>query len=418
MQTPALNKPKLVIFDVEGVLIPKNRFLFEMGRSLGFVPLLKVFFYGFLYEIGFVNLGSALRSIFGSARGMQMEALMQIAEKIPIVVGSKDMFAYLKERGYKTALISSGLPTNVVEFIANKIGADYAFGLEIGTERDILTGEIWGEVIDRNGKLSVLNKLVAEDCLTAKDCVVVADDRNNASIFLKEALKIAYNPGFILRLKADRIVRGEINGLMAVIDGQPKPHMKLSGNDVLRETIHASGIFVAIIASQTGAFGSLVITVSTIFVLGLYATSEYLRTIGKKMAVIYSITRKAASPSELYQLVLAPVYFALGIIITLLLFPAPANYAAIAVFALGDSSASIVGGAFSKTSLPFNKDKSVEGSAAGLLFAFLGALIFVSPLVALFGALVAMIVECLPLPVNDNLVIPLFTGLAFTLILR
>jgi hypothetical protein len=28
-------KKRLVIFDVEGVLIPKNRFLFEVGKSLG-----------------------------------------------------------------------------------------------------------------------------------------------------------------------------------------------------------------------------------------------------------------------------------------------------------------------------------------------------------------------------------------------
>jgi len=415
LSAPTHDKSRLIIFDVEGVLIPKNRFLFEMGKKLGFTPLLKVFFYGFLYEIRLINLRSALRNIFSSAKGMHIEVLMQIAEKIPLVAGAEEMFLYLKSRNHKTALISSGLPTRIVRLMADRVGADYAFGFEIGVSNDRLTGEIWGDVIEDNGKLGILKKIVADECLALSDCTVVADDRNNASIFLKESLKIAYNPDFVLRIKADRIVMGGISRVISAINGEPKHRVKVSRNDILRELIHASGIFVPIVASFVGI---QMVAVAIIVVLGLYGTSEYLRTEGRKMPLIYSITRKAASPSELYQLVLAPVYFALGILLTLLLFPAPASYAAIAAFALGDSAASIFGSAFSKTSLPFNKDKSLEGSAAGFFFAFVGALLFVSPLAAMVGAAIATIVEFLPLPINDNLIIPLCTAVAFVLILR
>ncbi|HEX9261275.1 MAG TPA: HAD family hydrolase [Candidatus Bathyarchaeia archaeon] len=407
--------PKLVVFDVEGVLIPKNRFLFEMGKILGFIPLLKVFLYGFLYEIGLIQLKSALRKIFASARGLEVETLISLASKVPLVPGVEDVFRRLKAQGCKTAIVSSGLPAMAVKVVANEIGADYSFGFEVGVEGSRLAGEIWGDVIERNGKLAVLSRIVAYEHLSPGDCAVVADDRNNASIFLKEAFKIAYNPDFILRIKADSVVTGRISKVLAVINGEPKHRGKPSRNDVLRELIHASGIFVPIVAMKIGV---PVVATSIILVLGIYSASEYLRTVGKRVPVIYLITRKAASPNELYQLVLAPVYFALGILFALLLFPYPANYAAIAIFALGDSAASIFGGIFSKTLLPFNKDKSFEGSAAGFLFAFLGGCIFVSPLVALVGAVVAMVVEFLPLPVNDNLMIPLCTGIALALILR
>jgi hypothetical protein len=40
-------KPKLVVFDVEGVLIPRNRFFFLIGKP---TQLMKVFFM-ILYEI-------------------------------------------------------------------------------------------------------------------------------------------------------------------------------------------------------------------------------------------------------------------------------------------------------------------------------------------------------------------------------
>jgi HAD superfamily phosphoserine phosphatase-like hydrolase len=404
-------KPRLIVFDVEGVLIPRNRFFFLMGKALGFAQLIRVFFYGFLYETGLIPLKSAMKHLFSGARGITIETLVQIASKVPLVPGARAVFGQLKAQGYKTALITSGLPTLVAKLVADKLGADYAFGFEAEINGNKFTGEIWGDVIERNGKLAVLHRIVRDEQLEFSDCAVVADDRNNASIFLRDMLKIAYNPDFILRIKADNVVTGNISKILSVINGEPKRRGKPSWNDVFRESIHASGVFIPVIA---GAVGVPLVAVSIILVLGIYATSEYLRTEGKKMPLINFITRKAASQNELYQIVLAPVYFAIGILITLVIFPAPASSAAIAIFALGDSTASIFGRYLAKTPLPFNKDKSLEGSAAGFFFAFLAGSIFVSPLVALLGAAIAMFIEYLPLPINDNLLIPVITGLALT----
>jgi phosphoserine phosphatase len=404
-------KPKLVVFDVEGVLIPKNRFFFLIGKTLGITQLVKVFFYGFLYETGLIPLKTALKHLFSGMCGMKIETMMQIAAKVPLIPEARMVFDRLKAQGSKTALITSGLPTMVVQLMADELGADYAFGFKVGVDGDTLTGEIWGDVIERNGKLSVMRKLISDESLGTSACAVVADDRNNSSIFLRDVLKIGYNPDFVLRIKADSVVTGSISKVLSIINGEPKHRGKPSRNDVFREIIHASGFFVPVVA---GFFGVPIMAVSIILVLGFYAVSEYLRTEGKKMPIINFITRLAASQNELYQLVLAPVYFALGILFTLLIFPVPASSAAIAIFALGDSTASIFGRYFSGVPLPFNKDKSLEGSAAGFFFAFLAGSVFVSPLAALAGAAVAMFVEYLPLPINDNLVVPLCTGLILT----
>jgi dolichol kinase len=104
-----------------------------------------------------------------------------------------------------------------------------------------------------------------------------------------------------------------------------------------------------------------------------------------------------------------------GILLALLLFPPIVSGAAIAIFALGDSTASIFGGLISKRPLPFNKGKTLVGSIVGFFFAFLAGLFFTSPLKALVGAAVAMGIECLPLPVNDNIMVPLCTGLTLAL---
>jgi phosphoserine phosphatase len=408
------SKPRLVVFDVEGVLIPKNRFIFEVGKSLGIPQLLKMLFIGFLYEIGVVTLKSTLKHIFNIMQGIKIEKLMRIFDKIPSKPQLESVFAQLKTRNCKIALISSGLPTVIVKKLASTLGADYAFGIEVGVNDGKLTGEIWGAVIDSDGKFKVLSQILAAEGLNLNDCVVVADDRNNKSIFLSGMQKIGYNPDFVLRVKADNVVTGRLSGILPIIDGKPKQRSLPSKNDLLRETIHASGFFVPVLAGLIGIYPvALLICV----VSALYFLSELSRMNRKNLPIISAITWNAASHAELYEFATAPLYFAIGILITLVIFPAPVNSAAIAIFTLGDSTASLFGRLISKKPLPFNKDKTLEGSLFGFFFAFLAGSLFISPALALIGAAVAMTIESLPLPVNDNVPIPLCTGLALMLLL-
>jgi HAD superfamily phosphoserine phosphatase-like hydrolase len=375
---------------------------------------LKILFFGFLYGIGLLPLKKALIRIVRVMRNVPVELLTQILEKLPLKSGSKEVFAALKVQGCKTALISSGLPNFIVEALSRQLGADYAFGIEVGVKNGVLTGEVWGDALERKGKFLVLKKLMESEGVTAKELTLVADDRNNASMFLKEARKIGYDADFLVRIKADVVINGKFAKVLPAINCEARPRPTLTRNDIVREMIHASGFFVPIVAS----FISVPLAAALIcLVVAFYVISEFQRLKGRGMPLISNITRHAASQSELSEFTLAPIYFAAGIVVTLLLFPMPASSAAIAVFTVGDSTASIVGGRLSKKPLPFHRAKSLEGSLAGFFFAFLAALVFVSPWFALLGAAFGMFVEYLPLPVNDNLLMPLFTGLALALLI-
>jgi phosphoserine phosphatase/dolichol kinase len=403
-------KTRLVIFDVEGVLVPKNRFLFEVGKSLGFIRLVKLLFFGFLYESGLVKLESVMRRIYKDLAGVKVETFITIFNKISATVYLQNLFRQLKARDCKIALISSGLPALVVKKLAFDTGADYAYGIEVETKDSKLTGEIWGDAIGKNGKLKILCDILNRENMRLSDCIVVADDRNNNCIFMSGMLKIGFNPDFVLRVKADRVVNGKLTGILPIIDGKPHKRSFPSTNDLVREDIHASGFFMPVVAGMIGvpAVGTIIIVIAVI-----YTGSELARLEGRELPLISAITRHAASPSELNGFAAAPIYFAFGIALTLVLFPTRAGGAAIAMFCLGDSAASLFGGLIS-TSLPFNKGKTWEGSLSGFFFAFLAGSFFVSPLLALAGAAIAMTIEVLPLPVNDNVLVPVFTGAALT----
>jgi phosphoserine phosphatase/dolichol kinase len=409
LQTAEKSKQRLLVFDIEGVLIPKNRFIFDVGKSLGLPQLLKMLFIGLLYSAGFIALKSALKRIFKIMQGVKVETLVQIFDEIPSEPLLQNLFAQLKLRKCKIALISSGIPTIIVEKMANTLGADYAVGIEVGVNDDALTGEIWGDVIEANGKRKVLKRILTTEGFNLEDCIVVADDRNNSCIFLSGMQKIGYNPDFVLRVKADTVITGKLQKILPVIDSKPQQRSLPSKNDLLRESIHASGFFIPVLAGLAGVYPvAFMICVVSAF----YAVSELWRMNRRNLPVISAITRNAASPTELYEFAAAPLYFAAGILITLLLFPIPVNKAAIAIFTLGDSTASFFPGLISKKPLPFNKGKTFGGSLVGFFFGFLAGAFFVSPTLALIAAAVAMMIESLPLPINDNILIPLGTGLA------
>lgn len=104
----------------------------------------------------------------------------------------------------------------------------------------------------------------------------------------------------------------------------------------------------------------------------------------------------------------------LGSVLTFWLIPdRAATLCAMGYLIFGDTAAAFVGVAFGRHRFG---NKSVEGSAAFFAVSFAVGLAFFPPSIALIGALFAALVEMLPLPFNDNLWIPVVSGL-FLLVL-
>ncbi|MBP1907937.1 diacylglycerol/polyprenol kinase family protein [Methanolobus bombayensis] len=114
-----------------------------------------------------------------------------------------------------------------------------------------------------------------------------------------------------------------------------------------------------------------------------------------------------------------------GILITYLLFPVNVVCAAIAITALGDGIATVAGEKLGKHKLPYSKRKTYEGTLAGIIVAFAGAVIFVSHVQALSASVGALLIESvigrdfitdssinsfINLLKNDNLVLPIASG--------
>ena len=413
---------KLVIFDVEGVLlrvrVPSpfaggGYILYEAVRRKGLISFIQFLFLGLFYTLRLISTETAASRGIKLLKGLDRQVFQEIFDGLIPSPGLIETFDELRKSGIHIALVSYGIPSFLLDSLKRRIGAQYAYGVELEMEDGKATGEIGGIMSRKNGKVLALNEICRREGISPEECAVVADDRGNCSLFQASGLSVGLSPDRDLGRCAD--VNLESQNLSDVLphilapSSAPSAGRSFTLHDFSRLLFHISGLWVPYLGLFLGVRPLL-------FLIGLttltYCVSEFLRLQGRDLPAITSITTFPARTRELRQFILAPVYFALGILIVLLFFPNSLGFAGIAVLTLGDSTASFVGSWIGRTKLSYNRLKSLEGTLAGILMGMLGGALFVDFRLAIIGSSIGMFVESLPLPFDDNFTVPISAATA------
>jgi len=166
-----------------------------------------------------------------------------------------------------------------------------------------------------------------------------------------------------------------------------------------------------------------ILTAFRIFVILILGVIVSLLSKKYKIPLVWQLLRKFERPSVIKKFPgKGTIFFFVGVLLVLRLFEKDIALASIIILTFGDSISHIIGMKFGRIKHPLNNNgkKKLEGSLAGLIAAFLGALIFVHPLLAFLGALAGMVAEALQLQLNnnevdDNIIVPLVAGTAMLL---
>ncbi|WP_292486665.1 diacylglycerol/polyprenol kinase family protein [Methanohalobium sp.] len=180
--------------------------------------------------------------------------------------------------------------------------------------------------------------------------------------------------------------------------------------EYLRKVIHLISVLIIVIYAFLGKQIVLILLlVSLVFFLVL----EYIRIEKSiKLPMLHVLYRN----SEKNHLG-GHVFLTIGAIISIAMFSKQVAFACILMTTLGDLCAALVGKTFGNTKLPYN-DKSLEGSTSEFVvdlaigFAFTGNWI-----IAVGMAFVATVVETTVVRIDDNLMIPMFSGITGEILL-
>ena len=176
----------------------------------------------------------------------------------------------------------------------------------------------------------------------------------------------------------------------------------------LRTVVHLVALLIPFLAEATSKSIILAILIAVTIT---YILSEELRLRGKQLPLITKFTLRMSRENETPRLVTAPIYLAVGVIMSLFLFPKNIAYASIAIVAVGDPMAAYFGRRFGRIHIG---KKTLEGFAAGVIVSFTIALMWVPPYLALAGSVAGMLLELLGI-LDDNLTSPIGAGIVMSI---
>jgi len=182
--------------------------------------------------------------------------------------------------------------------------------------------------------------------------------------------------------------------------------------EIGRKAVHVSAILIPIgyyvLAEPLGRSILIILTVVSFLIDGLRLNQPRVRTF------FFLFFGRLVRDHERYNL-LGATYLLLSSLICVYAFEKPVAVAALAFLILGDTVAALVGKSIGRVRV---FGKTVEGSAA--CFAACLVVGYLIPELTLkqtiAGAAMATLIELLPVPLDDNLRIPLAAGFAMTLL--
>jgi phosphoserine phosphatase len=181
---------KLVIFDLDGTLT-QERSVWEyihkqLGKWYGFAEEYQnQFLAGRISYERFCELDAEVW------KGMRVEELSQIVKTVPFHTGANELINYLKHKGLKLALVSSGLSL-LSKWVHQKYGFDYSVSNDLLNENGILTGKVKIQVY-YDKKAEWVRRILKQFGMRPEEVIAIGDSVGDIDMFQMVGFSIAFN---------------------------------------------------------------------------------------------------------------------------------------------------------------------------------------------------------------------------------
>ena len=141
---------------------------------------------------GEIDFTESFRERVALLKGLDVNVMEGIAERLPITEGVGRMMEVLKRTGYKTAILSGGF-TFFGEYLKRKYGFDYVYANELEVMDGKLTGRYVGEVVDGRRKAELLRLIAQVENVDMAQTIAVGDGANDLPMLSAAGLGIAFH---------------------------------------------------------------------------------------------------------------------------------------------------------------------------------------------------------------------------------
>jgi len=181
---------KLVVFDLDGTLTQEQsiwRYIhLKLGKWYGFVEVQnKKFLDG---EISYKELCEFEAQTW---KGMKVEELLEIVKTVPFHPGVDELINYLKQKGLKLSMVSSGLSL-LSNWVHQRYGFDYSVSNDLIHENGVLTGKVKIQVY-YDKKAEWVKEIMKRFGVKPEEVIAIGDSKGDIDMFQMVGFSIAFN---------------------------------------------------------------------------------------------------------------------------------------------------------------------------------------------------------------------------------
>ena len=185
------NQPyKLVILDLDGTLT-QERSIWEyihirLGKWYGFAEA-----YQEQFLTGKISYEEFCERDAQVWKGMKVEEVLEIVKNVPFHPGVDELISFLKKRGLKLTMVSSGLSL-LTNWVHQKYGFDYSVSNDLLHENGVLTGKVKIQV-HYDKKAEWVEKILKRFEVKPEEVIAIGDSKGDIDMFERVGFSIAFN---------------------------------------------------------------------------------------------------------------------------------------------------------------------------------------------------------------------------------
>ena len=154
---------------------------------------------------GEIDFTQSLIERVATLKGLPESVLESVAHSLTLTKGARALVTEIHARGGKAAAVSGGF-IQLLDPIKKSLSLDFAAANTLGVRHGFLTGEVVGEIVNRQAKADYLLKWADQCGVESSNTFAIGDGANDLGMMAVAGLSIAFCAKPIVKEQADVVL--------------------------------------------------------------------------------------------------------------------------------------------------------------------------------------------------------------------